>query len=99
MGFFKTLKDMMTTEKVDYKEKISQGATAIDVRTAAEFNRGHAKGSINIPLNTLSNKLSNYAGKEVVVVCKSGMRSAQAKQIFERQGITCYNAGAWQNIS
>jgi len=99
MGFFKTLKDMISTEKVDFNEKIEQGAVAIDVRSAAEYNSGHAKGSINIPLETISSKANNYAGKEVIVVCRSGMRSAQAKQIFEKQGITCYNAGAWQNIN
>ena len=98
MGFFKTLKDMMTTEKVNFNEKIKQGAVAIDVRTPAEFSSGHAKCSINIPLDTLISKVNNYSGKEVVVVCKSGMRSAQAKQLFKKQGIICYNAGAWQNI-
>lgn len=99
MGFFKTIKDMVTSEKVDFSEKINQGAVVIDVRTPAEFNSGHTKGSINIPLNSISSKVNNYSGKEVIVVCKSGMRSAQAKQLFEKQGISCYNAGAWQNIS
>ena len=99
MGFFKIIKDMVTSEKVDYSEKIKQGAAIIDVRTAGEFNSGHAKGSLNIPLNNLSSKISNYTGKEVIVVCKSGMRSAQAKQLFERQGVSCYNAGAWQNLN
>lgn len=89
---------MIATEKVDFNEKIKQGAVAIDVRTSAEFNSGHAKGSINIPLDSISKKVSNYAGKEVVVVCRSGARSAQAKQIFENNGIACYNAGAWENI-
>lgn len=99
MGFFKTIKDMVTSEKVDFSEKINQGAVVIDVRTPGEFSSAHAKGSVNIPLSNLSAKISNYTGKEVIVVCKSGMRSAQAKQLFEKQGISCYNAGAWQNVA
>ncbi len=99
MGFLKTLRDMITTEKIDFTEKIKQGAPIIDVRTSAEFNSGHSKGSINIPLNILSVKLNNFTNKEVIVVCKSGMRASQAKQLFDRQGIACHNAGAWQNIA
>ena len=99
MGFFKTLKDMMTTENIDFKEKINQGAIAIDVRTTAEYKSGHAKGSINVPLDQIKARANEFANKEVVVVCKSGMRSAQAKQALQSHGVNCYNAGAWQNIA
>lgn len=43
--------------KVDYHELIANGAVLIDVRTPTEFSVGSAKGSKNIPLNTIGNKV------------------------------------------
>ena len=40
--------------KVDYKELIKNGAQVIDVRTSGEYASGHIKGSVNIPLNSIS---------------------------------------------
>ena len=51
-----TIKNMLGLgPKVDYKELIKNGAQIVDVRTKAEYQQGHIKGSINIPLNNLSN--------------------------------------------
>lgn len=55
----------------------------IDVRTKAEYQGGHIKGSLNIPLNNLSNHYSKLdKSKPVITCCASGMRSAQAKNIL-----------------
>ncbi|HRB19894.1 MAG TPA: rhodanese-like domain-containing protein, partial [Chitinophagales bacterium] len=35
--------------KVDYKQLLQEGAVIIDVRTKAEYQSGHIKGSMNIP--------------------------------------------------
>ena len=40
--------------KVNLGELIASGATILDVRTRSEFSSGHAKGSINVPLDQLS---------------------------------------------
>lgn len=98
MGILDSLKNLVSSEKVDYIERIAQGAVVIDVRSPQEFKQGHAKGSINIPLDVLPQNAPNYKGREVVVVCRSGMRSHQAKTMFQKLGITAHNAGAWQNI-
>lgn len=83
--------------KVDYKEIISRGAAIIDVRTPQEFASGNIIGSINIPLNALSHRLSSINKKKpVIVYCASGGRSASAKMILERNGFAeVYNAGGF----
>lgn len=98
MGLFNQIKEMFFGPSVNYQELVKEGAVVIDVRTPSEFRSGHNNGSINIPLQNLESKINNYKNKEVIVVCKSGMRASSAKRMFEREGIKCYNAGAWQNI-
>ena len=39
----------------DFKALMKEGAQIVDVRTKAEFDQGHVKGALNIPLNNLSN--------------------------------------------
>lgn len=99
MGFFKTIKEQLFGTPVDYRALIESGAVVVDVRSPQEFQSGHAKGSKNIPLQNLEGKMKQLKGKEVIVVCKSGMRAAQAKGLLSRNGITCHNAGAWQKVA
>jgi rhodanese-related sulfurtransferase len=61
----------------------------VDVREPAEFNGplGHVKGATLIPLGTLGEKM-NGLKKEVpvVMVCRSGARSAQATLMLGKAG-------------
>lgn len=99
MGFLQTLKESIFGKAVDYKVLINEGAIIVDVRSPGEFQSGHVKGSKNIPLQNIGNQLNKLKGKEVIVVCKSGMRAAQAKGILKQNGISCHNAGAWQKVN
>tara|TARA_B110000046_G_scaffold57595_2_gene64340 strand:- start:17337 stop:17510 length:174 start_codon:yes stop_codon:yes gene_type:complete len=54
---------------------IKDGAVVIDIRSPQEFQSGHAKGSKNIPLQNLNSKVNQLKSKEVIIVCKSGMRA------------------------
>ena len=71
-----TIKNMLGLgPKVDYKELIKNGAQIVDVRTKAEYQQGHIKGSINIPLNNLSNHYASLKkDKPVITCCASGVR-------------------------
>ncbi len=82
-------------------ELIRNGAFLVDVRTPAEFASGSVKGAVNIPLDTIQNKLSLFKDKKsVIVFCRSGNRSGQAKAILERNGISgVVNGGSWQNVA
>ncbi len=56
----------------------------IDVRTPAEFKGRNIKQFKNIPLG--SNFASLPKDKEIVVICQSGMRSAQACKQLKKLG-------------
>lgn len=86
--------------KANYAQLVEQGAVIIDVRTKAEYQQGHIKGSQNIPLNNLSNHYSKLKkDKPIIICCASGMRSAQAKNILKSNGYTeVYNGGGWNSL-
>ncbi len=75
------------------------GAQIIDVRTPAEFNNGHIKNSINIPLQQLQSEMKKFdLKKPIITCCASGMRSASAKSILEQNGFDAYNGGGWSSL-
>ncbi|MFM1913332.1 MAG: hypothetical protein RIR51_1170, partial [Bacteroidota bacterium] len=82
--------------KVNYKELIANGAKIVDVRTPNEFKSGNIKGSINLPLQTLSSNLGKLKKDEVIITCcASGMRSSSAKSLLKSNGFTnVYNGGS-----
>ena len=84
----------------DFKALIKEGAQIIDVRTKAEYGQGHIRGSVNIPLNNLSNHYAKMKKDNTVITCcASGVRSAQAKSILLANGFTrVYNGGGWMRL-
>lgn len=68
---------------VDLKALVEDGAIIIDVRTKGEFQGGHIKNAINIPVDSISTNLSKIKNKDkpIITCCASGMRSGTAKGI------------------
>jgi rhodanese-related sulfurtransferase len=96
-----TLKSLLGMgPKVDFAQLKRDGAQIIDVRTPGEFNSGHIKGSVNIPLQSLSSNLSKInKDKPVITCCASGMRSASAKGILVSAGFKeVHNGGGWSSL-
>jgi phage shock protein E len=96
------LKNMFSAvPQVDYAALVKNGALIIDVRTPGEFNSGHIKGSINIPLDDIRNKTEELKKKNKVIItcCRSGNRSGMAKSMLESAGIECHNGGAWNVLN
>ena len=89
------------TPKVDLKSMVEEGAFLVDVRTPGEFAEGHVKGSVNIPLDKVVPELPKFKNKKnIIVFCRSGNRSGQAKSILEQNGITnVVNGGTWQDVN
>ena len=77
-----------------------KGTVIVDVRTAEEYNEGHIESSINIPLQTLDDSIDSLKHYEkVIVICRSGRRSAKAKTELEGVGFTnVYNGGGWEHL-
>lgn len=87
--------------KVDFANLVKQGAIILDVRSKGEYTGGHIKGSINIPVDTLSNNLAKLKDKNqtIITCCASGMRSASAKSILKSNGYSqVYNGGGWSSL-
>lgn len=98
MGFFSNL--FSSKPAVDYAEMVKNGAIIVDVRTPGEFAQGHIKGAVNIPLDTIRNRVAELKkkNKPVITCCRSGARSGSAKSILTDAGIECYNGGAWDSL-
>ena len=75
---------------------VEEGGQLIDVRTPGEFATGHIKGAVNIPLNTLSDRLGELdKSTGVVLYCRSGQRSGNAARVLEAAGFqNVHNLGA-----
>lgn len=87
-------------KKTDFVQMIRDGAVVIDVRTVNEFKSGHAKGTVNIPLNQIGTKMKKIEkyGKPIITCCASGMRSGSAKSMLKSAGIDAHNGGPWHKM-
>lgn len=87
--------------KVDYAALVKQGAVVLDVRSKGEYAGGHIRGSVNIPVDQLTNNTSRFSDKNKVIItcCASGNRSGMAKRILASKGYTnVYNGGGWMSL-
>ncbi|WP_375748264.1 rhodanese-like domain-containing protein [Vibrio sp. HN007] len=81
-------------------EKIKGGALLVDVRTPGEYNAKHLMNSVNLPLNTVGHAFKDIdKDKNIVVYCRSGNRSGQAKAYLEQIGFTnIHNGGGLEEL-
>ncbi len=95
-----------TTDAADLRERLGtdDAPRLLDVRTAAEFETVHIPGSYNVPLDTLKEhrgEIAAHLDDEVVLVCRSGQRSALAEKALAAAGlphVTVLDGGmlAWE---
>jgi rhodanese-related sulfurtransferase len=74
----------------DLKARIESGEklNLVDVREQWEFDEANL-GAILIPLQTLPNRLAElekFKEEELIIHCRSGARSANAKKFLEQNG-------------
>ena len=87
--------------KTDYAQLVKKGAIVLDVRSRGEFETGHIRGSVNIPVDQLRNNLNKLKDKSkpIITCCASGMRSASAKTLLKANGYSeVYNGGGWSSL-
>ncbi|GEL06371.1 rhodanese-like domain-containing protein [Rummeliibacillus stabekisii] len=75
----KTITTVTLNRIIDDKDKVF-----VDVRTPGEYKTRHIRQFKNIPLGSDFSKLPKE--KEIVVICQSGMRSAQACKQLKKLG-------------
>lgn len=82
-------------------EQFANGAFLLDVREPSEWNEAHVEGAVLIPLGELSSRINELpTDQDVLIICRSGNRSAQARDILRAAGLartTSINGGinAW----
>lgn len=79
----------ITAEELTERIQRSQAPLILDIRTKSEYARGHIPGSLNIPLDQLSNWMSETdiaKTEEIVVHCYSGHRSKIAEKALRKAG-------------
>ena len=68
--------------------------TIVDVRTPQEYTEGHIPGAINIPLDRIGTEQPAELadpGAELIVYCRTGVRSKQASDKLVALGFTEVN--------
>ena len=81
--------DLMKGETLLEEQK--KGATVIDVRVAEQYNEGHIKDAINIPLETIEKDIESKVTKKdakIILYCNTGNRSGQALEKLKKLGYT-----------
>lgn len=96
------IKNLFGMDKTDYAALLKEGAVILDVRSKGEYDGGHIKNSVNIPVDQLQGNLSKLKDKNkpVITCCASGIRSASAKSILQNNGYkNVYNGGGWTSLN
>lgn len=77
---------------LDPAAPIAPGTTLLDVREQDEWDAGHAPGALHIPLGELPRRIAEIpVDGRIVVVCRSGSRSARATAWLEQGGYEAAN--------
>jgi len=70
-------------------ELFKQGAFMLDVRQPEEWAQGHIDGANLIPLGELESRISEIPNdRDVLIICRSGNRSTQARELLRSDGLT-----------
>jgi len=80
----------ITVQELKERLEASESLNVIDVREAYEYEEDNLD-SIHIPLGQLPHnldKIEAYKDQELIMLCRSGNRSGQAKMFLQQQGFT-----------
>ncbi len=77
---------------------VAFGGLLLDVREGYEWDAGHVAGAVHLPLGQLVQRVEELPeDRQLVVVCRSGARSARATAFLASSGFAAVNlAGGMQ---
>ena len=73
----------------------------VDVRTPEEYLVEHFPNAINIPLDSIAQRIEEFRQmkKPIIAYCRSGNRSGTAVSILKQYGITdAVNGGGFEDL-
>lgn len=88
------MQKLLAADGIDVKQAQimnKQGGLLLDVREPDEYSAIHAPDAKLIPLGQLNSRLKEieaYKDKPIVVMCRSGRRSAEAVSLLKEAGYT-----------
>jgi CoA-disulfide reductase len=93
--------DVDTVQWNEIDEIVESGGILIDVREPIEREMGFIKGSINIPLGEIRDRLSEIPRDQTIYVsCQVGLRGYLASRILSENGYAVKNLdGGWKTYS
>jgi rhodanese-related sulfurtransferase len=96
-----TAPEVQHLDPVEGKRRVDAGALLLDVRNPDEWQSGHAQDAAWIPMGELADRQEELpTDREIVVICKTGGRSAQVAQALVAAGYEAANVAggseAWQ---
>lgn len=68
-----------------------EDGVVLDTRPAADFNKGHIVGAVNVPLSKLEaadKELERYKERPVIVVCAQGVTAVNACKLLKKKGFS-----------
>jgi rhodanese-related sulfurtransferase len=86
---FALIKGFKNLNAQDFESRLQQKDKGIllDVREKFEYDGGHIPNSLNIPLSQIKGRLNEIPkNQDVLLYCRSGMRSKQAGRILSKHG-------------
>ena len=86
---------------------LNDNAVMVDIRSAADFGKGHILGARNIPANSIGEQLeelAKYREQSMILCCNTGSESVRAGRTLKMQGfkkIYCMQGGvqAWRTAN
>ena len=93
-----------TTDVAHVPDPLPAELPVLDVREPHEWEAGHIEGALHVPLGDLSDRLGEVpSGRQVLVTCRVGGRSAKAVEHLVSQGYDAVNLDggmlAWEQAA
>jgi NADPH-dependent 2,4-dienoyl-CoA reductase/sulfur reductase-like enzyme len=91
--------DVISPEQ--YLESNNEDTILLDVRTVPEFEKGHIEGALNIPVDSLRERIGELdKDKEIIEYCQVGLRGYIAARILNQNGFKVKNmTGGFKSAS
>ncbi|MDY3118464.1 MAG: rhodanese-like domain-containing protein [Peptoniphilus sp.] len=76
-------------DKIMEDNKAKEKVVVLDVRPAEDYNAGHVKYAVNMPIDTFEanlNKIEDLKDFDVITICNTGKKSSEAADILVKNG-------------
>ncbi|PJI07975.1 MULTISPECIES: DsrE/DsrF/DrsH-like family protein [Clostridium] len=91
--------EVITAE--EFLDMNREDTLVIDVRTKIEYENGNVAGAVNIPVDSLRDRIDEIdKDKEIIVYCQVGLRGYIAQRILKQKGFKVKNlTGGYKSLS